>query len=239
MARKPRAVVPGLPLHIVQRGNNRQPVFFGERDYVHYLVDLSEASAQYGCAVHAYVLMTNHVHLLVTPSDAHGPALLMQQVGRRYVSYLNRRHGRAGALWDGRFKSALIDTDAYFLACSRYIEMNPVRAGMVADPAEYRWSSYRANGLGHGDALLSPHPLYQSLGASAASRRAAYRALFRECADEKLTEAIRVGTRTGVPVGDGAFAGRLGATAGRTIPRARHGGDRRSAAFRRSRGLTP
>lgn len=235
MARMPRAVVPGLPLHIVQRGNNRQPVFFGERDYANYLVDLSEAAATHGCAVHAYVLMTNHVHLLVTPSESDGPSRLMQQLGRRYVGYVNRVHGRTGTLWDGRFRSALLQSDAYFLACSRYIELDPVRAAMVSSPAAYRWSSHRCNALGHTDAVLTPHPLYLSLGASDSGRRAAYRALFDRWPDGEAVEAIRQGTRSGAALGNSDFLDQLRGTLGRRAKRSSHGGDRRSRAFRESR----
>jgi putative transposase len=231
----PRAVVPGLPLHIVQRGNNSQPVFFGERDYASYLVDLSEAAATHGCAVHAYVLMTDHVHLLLTPSESEGPSRLMQQLGRRYVGYVNRAQGRTGALWDGRFRSALIEPDAYFLACSRFIEMNPVRAGLVSCPAAYRWSSYRGNALGHTDAVRTPHPLYLSLGPSDADRQVAYRALFDRRPDGDAVAAIRQGVRSGAPLGNGDFLDQLRVLLGPRAGRLSHGGDRRSRVFRESR----
>lgn len=178
MARMPRVVVPGYPLHVTQRGHNREPIFFTPRDRAAFLVDLSEAAAQHGCAVHAYVLMTNHVHLLLTPAEADGPSRLMQALGARYVGYVNRTYGRTGALWDGRFRSTVPDSDRHFLACSRYIELNPVRAGLVSDPADYPWSSFRANALGETDAVLSPHTLYLGLGAAATARQQAYRSLF-------------------------------------------------------------
>ena len=178
MARMPRVVVPGYPLHVTQRGHNREPIFFTPQDRETFLVDLSEAAAQQGCAVHAYALMTNHVHLLLTPAEADGPSRLMQALGARYVGHVNRAYGRTGTLWDGRFRSSVLDSDRYFVACSRYIELNPVRAGLVSDPGDYRWSSFRANALGETDAVLTPHPLYLGLGATAAARQQAYRSLF-------------------------------------------------------------
>ena len=148
MARLQRIVVPGQALHIVQRGNNRQAVFFAEEDYLFYLDSLGRAAENTGCQIHAYVLMSNHVHLLVTPQSEEGPSRLMQSVGRSYVRYVNAAYRRSGTLWEGRFKSALIDSERYLLVCSRYIELNPVRARMVERPDDYRWSSYRANALG-------------------------------------------------------------------------------------------
>ncbi len=193
----------------MQRGNNRQPIFFADADYRVYLGWLAEAAGRYGCAVHAYVLMTNHVHLLVTPETRASISRMMQYVGRRYVPYVNRAHGRSGTLWEGRFKGAPIDGEAYLLACSRYIELNPVRAGMVARPADYRWSSYRANALGEADPLLSPHPLLLALADAPAARRRAYRALFRGQADGRQLDGIRSALQTGTPLGDARFRARI------------------------------
>jgi putative transposase len=148
MARKPRIALAGYAQHVVQRGNNRQATFFAEADYRYYLDCLAEASAKYDCALHAYVLMTNHVHLLVTPNQTDGIARMMQSVGRRYVQYVNYCNKRSGTLWEGRYKASLVQSERYLLVCSRYIELNPVRAGMVTRPEAYRWSSYRANALG-------------------------------------------------------------------------------------------
>ena len=142
MARLPRIVVPGQPLHIVQRGNNRTHCFFTDADYHFYLDCLADAASHFGCRIHAYVLMTNHVHLLLTPDTSTSPSLALQSVGRRYVRYVNHRYNRSGTLWEGRYKSALIDSERYFLACSRYLDLNPVRAKMVNHPGEYPWSSY-------------------------------------------------------------------------------------------------
>ena len=164
MPRKPRFYIAGMPVHVVQRGNNRQPRFFDDADYSAYLKWLREAAEKYGCAIHAYVLMTNHVHILATPEDTNGISRMMQYVGRWYVPYINKTYGRSGTLWEGRYKSSLIDAANYFLACSRYIEMNPVRAGMVSQPWDYVWSSYACNAEGKADKVVQPHVLYNTLG---------------------------------------------------------------------------
>ena len=179
MPRRTRVHLDGVPLHIVQRGHNREPCFFAEEDYHTYLHWLDEALRENGCALHAYALMTNHVHLLLTPAKAAAVPKLMISLGRRYVQYINVSYLRTGTLWDNRYKSSLIQAETYLLGCMRYIELNPVRAAMVDDPAHYRWTSYRANGLGRADALVSPHPLYLALAGTKAERLAAYRALFR------------------------------------------------------------
>ena len=148
MARLGRYLLPEQPLHVIQRGNNRAPIFFGVEDYARYRAWLAAAAAEYGCAIHAYVLMTNHVHLLVTPRQAESLPRAMQSLGRRYVRYVNAAYHRTGTLWEGRYRAAPIDSEAYLLACSRYIELNPVRAGMVRHPRDYRWSSWHANAQG-------------------------------------------------------------------------------------------
>lgn len=164
MPRKPRFVLPGVPQHIIQRGNNREPCFYSAEHYRRYLELLKEAADRNDCCVHAYVLMTNHVHVLATPFSPHGVSHLMQDLGRKYVRAINHIYRRSGTLWEGRYKASLVDSEAYLLACMRYIELNPVRANMVVHPGEYRWSSYAANGQGQADALISPHPLYEQLG---------------------------------------------------------------------------
>ena len=143
MPRRPRIHLDGVPLHIVQRGHNRQPCFFGEEDYQAYLYWLGEALKKEQCALHAYALMTNHVHLLVTPDRTESIPRLIIALGRRYVQYINTTYRRTGTLWDSRYKSSLIQAETYLLSCQRYIELNPVRAAMVDDPAHYRWTSYR------------------------------------------------------------------------------------------------
>ena len=180
MPRRPRSIIPAVPLHITQRGVNRCVTFLDESDFATYLWALRAAASRAQCAVHAYVLMTNHVHLLVTPSDASGPATLMRALGAWYVRYFNDRYRRSGYLWEGRYRSQLITSGQYFFACSRYIERNPVRAGITDDPSAYIWSSFRCNAFGERDAILTPHPLYAALGSDYAARSIAYRQLFGE-----------------------------------------------------------
>lgn len=202
MARQRRLVIPDVALHIVQRGVDRGDCFREETDRVVYLSLLRELVAETACAVHAYCLMTNHVHVLLTPSTDHGPSILMRKVGQRYVPYFNRRYGRTGTLWEGRFKSCLVESARYVLACHRYIECNPVRAGMVRAPASYRWSSHGGNAGIAQDPLLTPHVEYLAL-AESPSRHAAYVALFQDPDDAAMVKAIREATNGGYPlVGD-------------------------------------
>lgn len=191
MARHGRYFLPDQPLHVIQRGNNRSAIFFDIEDYEHYRDWLAGAAVEYGCLIHAYVLMTNHVHLLVTPERAESLPRAMQSLGRRYVRAINAARRRSGTLWEGRYRAAPIDSEAYFLACCRYIELNPVRARMVAHPADYRWSSYRAHAHGAADALVSDRPLYHALGAAqqsagrpirACSKRRSSRVSWTRCA---------------------------------------------------------
>jgi len=191
MPRKPRFNLPGIPQHVIQRGNNRELCFFAEADYQRYLHDLSESATRFSCQLHAYVLMSNHVHLLVSSAQAYGISQMMQALGRRYVCYINRRYSRTGTLWEGRFKASLVDSENYLLTCMRYIEMNAVRANMVEHPAEYRWSSYAANAQGQQDPIVTPHPLYLALGSSADKRQMVYRELFRQSIDNPQLHEIR------------------------------------------------
>jgi putative transposase len=149
MPRLPRYVLPGQPQHVIQRGNNRSPLFNVEADYACFLHYMQDACRRHGCHVHAYVLMTNHIHLLITPESKDGLSKVMQSVGRRYVQYFNTSYQRTGTLWEGRYKATIVDSESYLLTCYRYIELNPVRAKLVGHPAEYRWSSYHANALGN------------------------------------------------------------------------------------------
>jgi putative transposase len=233
MARLPRIVVPGQALHIIQRGNNRQPVFFRDEDYRKYLETLHQAALSHGCDVHAYVLMSNHVHLLLTPEQTAGPSNVMQALGRAYVRYVNRRYRRTGTLWEGRFKSALIDSERYLLTCARYIELNPVRAGMVKHPGEYRWSSYRCNALGRWDRIITPHLLYKQLGSDTGTRQSAYRGLFAGHIDEADLRSIRKGTTMGEVIGNDRFRKEIQTIVERRVKRYPHGGDRKSERFRR------
>ena len=179
MARKPRFILPGVPQHIIQWGNNREPCFYAVEDYARYLHDLSEAAKKNHAAILAYVLMTNHVHLLVTPGAPYSIMHMMQDLGRKYVHYINHTYQRTGTLWVGRYKASLVDSEAYLLTCMRYIELNPVRANMVAQPSEYQWSSYAAYATGKTYPLIEPHSLYQSLAGTAKAWHDAYRELFR------------------------------------------------------------
>jgi REP-associated tyrosine transposase len=189
MARYTRIGLPDIPQHIIQRGNNRQPCFHHDQDYAVYLDKLREYASQFKVAIHAYVLMTNHVHLLATPNTETGISQTMQSLGRYYVRYFNKRHRRSGTLWEGRFKAAVIDSDRYFLTVSRYIELNPVRAKMVDHPADYTWSSYHFNALLTPIKLITPHPLYLGLGETPTTRAKHYSSLFEsEIPDFKLEE---------------------------------------------------
>ena len=222
MPRGQRYFLPGQPLHVIQRGNNRQPIFFGEDGYARYREWLAEAALACGCAIHAYVLMTNHVHLLVTPETEASLPRAMQSLGRRYVRYVNLRRERTGTLWEGRYRAAPIDSEAYFLACCRYIELNPVRAGMVAHPRDYRWSSWRAHAMGAGDPLVTRHPIYEALGRSAAERQREYRALFRPALDPAFVEALRAATNGGWAFGGEAFTRKIAEALRRCVtPRAK------------------
>jgi len=195
MARQPRLDVPGVAQHVVQRGNDRQPCFASAADYGRYRQALIEASLRFGCSVHAYVLMTNHVHILVTPAERGAVSRMMQAIGRRYVAGFNVRHRRSGTLWEGRFKAGLVAGERYVLTCYRYIELNPVRAGMTAAPENHAWSSYGANALGRHDPLVTPHSVYLSLTASAHDRWAAYRELFHAPSDLAAIDDLRTHTR--------------------------------------------
>lgn len=205
MPRRPRIHLAGLPLHLVQRGHNRGACFFAEDDYLAYRYWLGEALTTTGCQLHAYVQMTNHVHLLLTPPAADAVAQLLISLGRRYVQYINKTYRRTGTLWDSRYKSSLVQADAYLLLCQRYIELNPVRAAMVDDPAHYRWSSYRANGLGQSDPLLTPHPVFLELGRAQGDRLNAYRALFGPELDGEAIDDIRLALDQGQPLGQSRF----------------------------------
>lgn len=196
-------------MHIVQRGNNKQPCFLQERDYLVYHDALAEYSERYRVEVHAYVLMTNHVHLLVTPSDGIGPSRMMQQLGRRYVLSFNKRYQRSGTLWEGRFHSSIIDADDYLFACYRYIELNPVRAAMVGAPGEYGWSSYRVNAHGAKSCLITPHQQWIDLGINGPERCSRYRKIVGLEWTEHEVEAIRFGTNKGLPIGPKRFRERL------------------------------
>jgi putative transposase len=200
MARPPRLVVPDIALHIVQRGNDRQVCFREDTDYLVYLSNLRDLARKMKCALHAYCLMTNHVHLLMTPAEPSGCVMLMRDLGQRYVGYFNRRYARTGTLWEGRFRSHLVDSAAYVLACYRYIELNPVRARMVGSPGAYTWSSHNGNSGAVQNVLLTPHAEYAALAADDTARWAAYRRLFDATDDPVFLEAVREAARGGYPL---------------------------------------
>ena len=205
MPRPRRLNLPNIPQHVTQRGNNRQACFFDDQDRYTYMSLLDKTARHRACVIHAYILMTNHVHLLVTPSTPDGVSRLLQDIGREYVRYINKTYKRSGTLWEGRFKSSLVDSDAYCLICYRYIELNPVRAAMVSDPSEYRWSSYHANALMADNGLITPHQQWLSLGSDAASRCRAYKELFKEQTPDSILEEIRYNNRKGLPLGTALF----------------------------------
>ena len=226
MARQPRIDLPGLPQHIIQRGNNRQACFFSDLDRSRYLEWLRMAAEKYGGSVHAYVLMSNHVHLLATGAELGALGRMMQSLGRRYVRYVNSTYRRTGTLWEGRFKSSLIDSQRYLLTCYRYIELNPVRAGVVGAPGEYRWSSFQHNAGGVRDDVITPHANYLSLGKSHAVRLFAYRALFEVSIDEDLL-AIRNHINREKPLASDIFRNKIEAKLGRRVGLARPGRPRK------------
>ena len=205
MPRRPRLQAPGLPVHIVQRGNNRQACFFADEDARFFLDHLAKLAERFRCALHAYVLMTNHFHLLLTPEFATGPSMLMKFLGQRYVQYVNRTYKRSGSLWEGRFRASLVQTEQYLLSCYRYIELNPVRANMVKHPQDYQWSSYAANALGKKAVWLTPHDEYLALGRNDVERLSAYRALFETELDPVLLREIRASTHGGYAIGSQGF----------------------------------
>ena len=233
MPRKPRLSIPGQPQHVIQRGNNRQPIFLVDHDYRQFIEMLSLAANQHDCQIHAYVLMTNHVHLLVTPLNEEGIGKMMQSLGRRYVQYFNLRNARTGTLWEGRYRATLVDTERYLFACMRYIELNPVRAGVVKLPGEFRWSSFRCNAYGSRDTLVTHHPQYLSLGASSPARQRAYRALFEAQTEDASDDEIRRATNSAWVLGDVEFAQTVVSLLNRRVTPVGRGGDRRSASFRK------
>lgn len=227
MPRPLRYELAGVPQHVIQRGNNRQPTFFAEDDYAAYLDWLRDAAERLACDVHAYVLMTNHVHLLVTPHHAGAIGKLMQSVGRRYVPYVNAQYRRTGTLWEGRYKASLIDSSGYLLTCYRYLEMNPVRAQMVEHPGDYRWSSYATHAQGRADAVIRDHREYLALGATTDERQQAYRTLFRSRLGAREVDAIRSALNECRVYGSERFKDTIEATLRRRVRRGTPGRPRK------------
>ena len=217
MARLPRLTVPGYPHHIIQRGNNRQAIFASTADYQMLLALLDENAQKFGVALHAYVLMSNHFHLLATPQTAEGLPQMMQAVGRRYVRYFNDKQGRSGTLWEGRYRSTLIETDRYLLACMAYIDLNPVRAGLVGEAKDYPWSSHGHYAGLRADRLLTPHPLFWTLGNTPFAREAAYAELVRAGITPAQQDALTRSALSGWALGDENFVADLQKRTGRRV----------------------
>jgi putative transposase len=206
MPRKLRLHLPDTPQHVIQRGVDRMPTFFADDDCLFYLALLQEYTVKHGIGLHAYCLMTNHVHLLLTSPDVGAVGKLMQDIGRRYVQYINKTYKRCGTLWQGRYKASFVQTQTYLLTCMRYIELNPIRANMVQAPAEYRFSSYGCNALGKVNPLITPHSEYLLLGATPTEQQTHYRNLFMHEIDEPELNLIRTATQQGVVLGDSRFS---------------------------------
>ena len=205
MARLPRYFIKDQPQHIIQRGNNREAIFIANEDYQFYLDWLKEAANKNRIKIHAYVLMTNHVHLLLSPFDNTGIPKTLQSVGRKYVQYFNYQYERTGTLWEGRYRATLIDDEQYLFTCMRYIELNPVRAGMVKHPKNYLWSSYHTNALGKPDQLVTPHPRYTALGLDEHERQKSYRGLFKQRLSKVELLTIREATNKAWVLGSDLF----------------------------------
>ncbi len=223
MPRRARTGLAGFPLHVFQRGNNRGDCFFSDTDRRAYLRWLKDYSDRFGVAIHAWVLMTNHVHLLLTPAVPADASRLMQALGRRYVGHVNHDHNRTGTLWEGRFRACPVHAESYFLNCMRYIELNPVRCGMVDDPGDYPWSSYRANALGVKDPLLTAHSVYEGLGATETVRQIAYRALCGSPPSASTLAEIRTSTSAGYLLSSPTFRNQLEVSCGSPLGPARRG----------------
>lgn len=203
---RPRRFCPvGFPVHLIQRGNNRQPIFKNDGDRAAYANWLTEGAARYNVDIHGWVFMTNHVHLLLTPHGDNSLSWLMQLVGRLYVRRFNLNHARTGALFEGRFRTSVVQEDRYFLACLRYIELNPVRAGITRDPGDYHWSSYGTHARGVRARMWSPHELYLGLGSNDRRRQDAWRSLVREGLDVEVLAKVRETARTGQVLGSESF----------------------------------
>jgi putative transposase len=212
LPRHPRFCPRDFPVHVIQRGNNRQAIFTSDKDIAAYAYWLAEGAEKFELFVHGWVFMTNHVHLLLTPRQDESVSRLMQSLGRRYVGYFNYAYARTGTLFEGRFRSSLVQDDEYFLTCLRYIELNPVRAGMVMDPGDYRWSSYRDHAYGLRTRMWSPHTNYLALGNHAKDRQSAYRVMINEALEVDVVAKIRHCVNTGLVLGTEAFRNQVVST---------------------------
>ena len=217
MARLPRYFVKNVPQHIILRGNNREPIFLNEEDCLFFKEALQDAAKRNGLAIHAYVFMTNHLHLLASPATEESIPKTLQSLGRRYVQYFNFRHQRTGTLWEGRYRATIVEAETYLFECMRYIELNPVRAGMVRKPGEHTWSSYLANVGMVLDPLVKPHRLYRSLGLDDEARHKAYKALVQQPMDAAMLKIIRDSTNKGWAMGGGRFMNKIEALTDRRV----------------------
>lgn len=227
MARLPRLTIPGQPHHVIQRGTNRQPVFLDDGDFTFMLALLTEYGGRERVAIHSYVLMDNHFHLLATPETARGLPAMMQAVGRRYVQHFNRRHQRSGALWEGRYRATPLQTERYFLPCMVYIDLNPVRAGLVARPADYPWSSHRHYAGVRHDPLVVPHAVYWELGNTPFEREASYARLVSNGISVEEQRLLTDSTLKGWALGAEDFVSGIQNQTARRVSRARAGRPRR------------
>jgi putative transposase len=223
MARQNRLILPGVAAHLTQRGNDRADCFRRDSDYMVYLLLLRELAGELACAVHAYCLMSNHVHLLMTPPSKEACSKLMKNLGQQYAQYFNRAHERTGALWEGRYYSCIVESPRYVLACYRYIELNPVRAGLVGHARAYSWSSHAANIGLRSEKMLVPHAEYLALSTHASDRHVAYRGLFQDAIEPSVLGEIRSATIGGYPLGSEGFKAQVAITAGRKVDRQRRG----------------
>ena len=236
MARLPRIVIPNQPLHIMHRGNNRQDIFQCEEDIFRIKEDIYYALEKSGCQLHAYVIMTNHLHLLITPENKVKLAAFMQAMANKYVRYFNAKYHRTGTIWEGRYKSCLVDSELYLFTLYKYIEMNPIRANIVKSLSDYAWSSYGHNALGYDDRLITEHSLYQELGQNVEKRCQAYQALFNELEITKENEKITQATVRGEVYGSDAFHHDIEKKVLRATRLAGHGGDRKSTTYKNQVG---
>jgi len=228
MARLPRLVVPHQPHHIIQRGNDKQTIFRDTEDYTSFLAWLKEAARHFKLAVHAYALLPDHLHLLVTPSDDAGLGKMMQWIGRHYVPYFNGKYQRTGTLWQGRYRATVIDSEQYFLLCSRYIESHPVRAGLAASPEDYPWTSI-AHHIGvKPDPLITDHPVYWALGNTPFDREASYKSLLDLGISQREAEVVTEATLKGWPLGSEKFKAALAKQVNRRVEPAKRGRPRRT-----------
>ena len=228
MPRHCRSILSGYPLHVRQRGINRETCFHEPGDYALFLGLLTELTPRSGCSVHAYVLMPNHVHLLLSPPQPACASWLMKNVCQRYAQVFNRRYSRTGSMWEGRFRSSAVDSHGYLMVCHQYIELNPVRARLVSAPHQYPWTSYRSNALGEPSLLLAPHERYRALGSTPDERLLAYARMFEFALPSDVLAAIRNAINTNAALGDEDFVAQVEGETGRIAHPAPRGRPRRT-----------